>query len=141
MSFIVYFHSCISRCHVDRHKPNLAIRYYFSRFGSPGTECTRFPHGHPLCGGKSINFLGVLQVFEFRWDLGCVAESNHQQPGGSARGGQFQMMVEKADHISYVSPIAARQCIYSLKRLLERCLASAIGGSDSQTVPKLDAER
>ena len=49
------------------------------------------------------------------------------------------MMVEKADHISYVSPIAARQCIYSLKHLLERCLASAIGGgSDSQIVPKLD---
>jgi hypothetical protein len=60
MSFIVYFHSCLSRCHVDRHKPNSAIRYYFSRFG---TECTRFPHGYPLCGGKrglrhlSINFL------------------------------------------------------------------------------------
>jgi hypothetical protein len=48
------------------------------------------------------------------------------------------MMLEKADHISYVSPIAARQCIYSLNDLLERCLASAIGGSDSQIVPRLD---
>jgi hypothetical protein len=63
MSFIVYFHSCLSRCHVDRHKQNLAIRYNFSRFGSPGTECTRFWHGYPLCGGKrglrhlAINFL------------------------------------------------------------------------------------
>ena len=110
MSFIVYFHSCLSRCHVDRHEPNLAIRYYFSRFGSPGTECTRFPHGYPLCGGKrglrhlSINFLVCTPSIR-------RVESNHQQPGGFARGGQFRMMVEKADHISYVSPIAARQCI------------------------------